>query len=250
MSEVIVVAGKGGVGKTTFAALLTLSLSRCSSGAVLAIDADPNSNLADALGVEKTASIADIVDEVARDPEAVPKNMGKDAFIAYRVHENILEREGFDLLTMGRPEGPGCYCYVNNVLRGILARLTADYGFVVIDNEAGLEHFSRKTTRSCSRLFVVSDESPVGLKSARRIFGLVDELGIAVEKRYLVVNRARGGVETAPLKKDFNVSDVFIIPFDEALLEASMTARPLGELRDSKAARGVAAIGDRICPKH
>lgn len=249
MSEIIVIAGKGGVGKTTFAALLTLALSRCSRGSVLAVDADPNSNLADALGLGDVPSIADIVDTVARDPDVVPKSMGKDAFIEYRIHEEIVERDGYDLLVMGRPEGPGCYCYINNVLRSIMARLIADYSFVVIDNEAGLEHFSRKTTRSCTRLFVVSDETAVGLRSARRILSLVEELGIAAPRKYLVVNRAQKSVDPDALKKDFVVDDIFVVPFDQKLLDASASALPVGEIENSAAARRVADIGEAVCRK-
>ena len=148
MSNVIVIAGKGGTGKTTVAALLTLFLARRKSGSVLAVDADPNSNLADALGLKAVGTIGDIIDEVAKAPESVPGNMGKDAFIEYRIHNDITENNGFDLLVMGRPEGPGCYCYINNVLRNVMGKLISDYAFVVIDNEAGLEHFSRKTTRA------------------------------------------------------------------------------------------------------
>jgi CO dehydrogenase maturation factor len=249
MSEIIVVAGKGGVGKTTFSALLTLALSRRSCGSVLAVDADPNSNLADALGIKDVASIADIVDAVARDPGIVPKSMGKDAYIEYRVHEDIAEQDGFDLLVMGRPEGPGCYCYINNVLRSIMARLTSDYSFVVIDNEAGLEHFSRKTTRSCSRLFVVSDETAVGLRSARRILSLVEELGIVAPKKYLVVNRAQEAADALALKKDFAVDDVFIVPFDQKLMDASAQAASLGGVEDGQASRRIADIGEVLCRK-
>jgi CO dehydrogenase maturation factor len=248
--EIIVIAGKGGVGKTTFAALLTLALSRRSSGSVLAVDADPNSNLADALGLKDISSIADVVDAMAKNPDIVPASMGKDAFIEYRIHEGIAECDGFDVLAMGRPEGPGCYCYINNVLRHTMVRLTSDYSFVVVDNEAGMEHFSRKTMRSCSRLFVVSDETAVGLRSARRILSLVEELGIVAKKKYLVVNRAVATVDSISLKKDFGVEDVFVIPFDGKILEASTKAEPLADIKNSDAIQQIVHVGDVLCRKH
>jgi len=250
MSEIIAVAGKGGTGKTSFAALLVLDLARRRQGAVLAIDADPNSNLADLVGVKDSASIADVVDSVARDPEIVPKNMGKDAYVEYQIHKDIAESDGFDLLTMGRPEGPGCYCYINNVLRSVMERLVSDYSFVVVDNEAGMEHFSRKTTRQCSRLFVVSDATEVGLRSAHRIFGLIQELGIPTQHNYLVVNRVQAHIDAKALKKDFQVEEVFVVPFDEKISEASVKGTPLNGIPETSEARtAILKVGDLICRK-
>jgi CO dehydrogenase maturation factor len=131
MGEVIAIAGKGGVGKTTIAALLTLLLARRKKGSVLAVDADPNSNLSDALGLKPAGTIADVVDDVARNPDIVPKNMGKDAYIEYKIHQDIAENDGFDLLVMGRPEGPGCYCYINNVLRNVMSSLITKPGWSI-----------------------------------------------------------------------------------------------------------------------
>jgi len=249
MSEVIAIAGKGGTGKTTFAALLTRHLAGKTKGGVLAIDADPNSTLGDALAVTDVVSVSDVIEEVARSPESVPPNMGKDAYISYKIHENIHEAGGFDLLVMGKPEGPGCYCYANNVLRNIMGQLTGDYALSVVDNEAGLEHFSRKTTRSCQKLFVVSDETAVGLKSARRIFGLVEGLGIPVKERYLVVNRFQENVSFDKLKVEFGVKDVFGVPHDEALLEAARQGKGVAELGAASGARSaVEKIGDQLWP--
>lgn len=250
MGEVIAIAGKGGVGKTTIAALLTLLLARLKIGSVLAVDADPNSNLADALGLKSPGTMADVVDEVAKNPDVVPKNMGKDAYIEYKIHRDITENEGFDLLAMGRPEGPGCYCYINNVLRSIMAKVVADYKHVIIDNEAGMEHFSRKTTRACQKLVLVSDETRVGLRSAKRIMGLVEELGIAAEKKFLIVNRARGTVDAACLKTDFVGAEVFLVPFDETLIMLSAEGQALRSLpKESGARKAVEKVGEALWPE-
>lgn len=251
MSDVIVIAGKGGTGKTTIAALIALTLSRRKGASVLAVDADPNSNLSDALGLPRVGTIADIIEEVAKKPETVPQHMGKDSFIEYRIHQDICENEGFDLLVMGRPEGPGCYCYINNVLRNVMAKLVADYSFVVIDNEAGLEHFSRKTTRSCQELILVCDESKVGLKTAQRILSLVDELGIMAKKKFLVVNRSRAALDPKKIKNDFSVDDVFVVPFDDEVLKISAQGVSLPHLSKKSALHvAIQDLGDAIWPKN
>jgi len=188
MSCTIALAGKGGTGKTTLAALLVRLLKENKKGSILAVDADPNSNLAEVLGLKSEESIGKILDEIASHPEKIPKGMTKDRFIEYQLQTAICEGEGFDVLTMGRPEGPGCYCYVNNVLRGLMTKLIHDYDYVVIDNEAGLEHLSRRTTRSADALVVVSDATPVGLRAAGRIHDLVQELKIKTGKNLLIVN--------------------------------------------------------------
>lgn len=250
MSEVIVIAGKGGTGKTTISAALTTMLSTVKTGSVLAVDADPNSNLSEALGVESPNSISDIIDEVAKSPDAIPAGMGKDSFIEYRIHQDIVETEGFDLLVMGKPEGPGCYCYINNVLRNIMNKLILDYSYVIIDNEAGMEHFSRKTTRVCQKLIVVSDESKVGLKSAHRIFDLVKILGIEASKKYLIVNKTGDGQDLQFLTGRWGIDGVFYVPYDKELLALSSKGVPLKNFwRDSMALSAVEKIGDVIWPK-
>lgn len=250
MGDVIVVAGKGGTGKTTVCAALTLMLAKRKAGSVLAVDADPNSNLAEALGLVSIGTISGIIDEVAKNPESVPKNMGKDAFIEYKIHSDISENNGFDLLVMGRPEGPGCYCYINNVLRNCLGKLIAHYSFVVIDNEAGMEHFSRKTMRSCDQLLVVSDQSQAGLRSAKRIFSLIDELGITAKRRFLIVNKVEKKEEdNKELLQKFGVNGVFTLPFDEELLRLSVEGgSTLSLTKNSGFFRTIEKIGEELWP--
>lgn len=189
MGKIIAVAGKGGVGKTTIASLLIRYLAKQKCGSVLAVDADPNSNLGEFLGFDSAQDIGRIIDDISKNINQVPVSMSKDEFISYRIETTLGEASGFDLLTMGRPEGPGCYCYVNNVLRQILSKLMSRYDYIVIDNEAGFEHLSRRTVKKIDTLIIVSDNTAVCLKAAKRIFELVKELNIEYKKIFLIINR-------------------------------------------------------------
>ena len=250
MSEVIVIAGKGGTGKTTLSALIVLMLARRGLKSVLAIDADPNSNLSEALGVKKVMTIADVVDKVASNPDIVPVGMGKESFIEFQINSEISENDGFDLLVMGRPEGPGCYCYINNVLRNCMAKFTKSYDYMVIDNEAGMEHFSRKTTRICDKLIVISDETAVGIKSAQRIFDLIQELGIVASKKFLIINRKTRRCLSL-LKSGFSVDKVFCVSFDKNVALLSSRGESLkGLKKESKMWLDVKALGDEIWLKN
>ncbi|MBN1913515.1 MAG: AAA family ATPase [Candidatus Omnitrophica bacterium] len=221
MSYVIAIAGKGGTGKSTITAMLIRLLKETRAGSILAVDADPNSNLAELLGVKTRETVGEILDRVASSLDKVPSGMSKDRYIEFEVGTSLVEGDGFDLLTMGRPEGPGCYCYVNNVLRNITEKLIAGYDYVLIDNEAGLEHLSRRTTRKADALLVVSDTSAAGLRAAKRINSLVKELKIDVKKRFLLVNR----VVHAPddlLLKDTELGHLGNIIQDESILQISL----------------------------
>lgn len=230
MSFIIAVAGKGGTGKTTLSSLLIRILAQRNQGAVLGIDADPNSNLAEALGLKVKDDIGSIVDSVAKNPAGIPPGMTKDMFIDFRIQTTILEEDGFDLITMGRPEGPGCYCYVNNLLRGLIRRLADDYSYIVIDNEAGFEHLSRRTMRRADRLLLVSDGTEAGLRAAKRIIGLVKELEIDIKNTSLVLNRAPTRIA------ELNVETIGIIPEDEGLLDLSRQGKPITYLDESSGA--------------
>ena len=243
MGYVIALAGKGGTGKTTVAALLTMAISARQHGGVLAVDADPNSTLGEALGLGVEATMGGILDEIAADPHKVPAGMSKDRFIGYRVQTAVAEGRGFDLLTMGKPEGPGCYCYVNNVLRFVMEKLIHDYACVVIDNEAGLEHLSRRTTRRADALLVVANPTVVSLRSAGRIADLADDLRIDVQKRMLIINRDDGSF-TPQMLDGLDIDLAGVIPQDEKIEAASRRGASLTGLPAGSVA--VSALGKLI----
>jgi len=194
MGRVIAIAGKGGTGKTTIAALIVRHLQARGQRPILAIDADPNDNLAEALGLPKRGSVAGFTDQFFKDKADVPAGLPKETYLEMCLNSVITESKDFDLLVMGHPEGPGCYCYVNNILRAHLEKLVSNYAYIVVDNEAGMEHISRRTTRRMDRLVIVADYSVKALKAASRISELARELELSVDEAGLVVNRFSEGL--------------------------------------------------------
>ena len=192
MSWTVAITGKGGVGKTTVAALMVARLIAHGRRPVLAVDADPNSCLDQALGVRVQKSIGSVREETR---ELVGKGaltgISKQEILALRIAESLVEAQDFDLLSMGRPEGPGCYCYANNVLRDAIHEIAAQYPYVVIDNEAGLENLSRRIVASVDLLVIVGDPSARGLATMRRVYDLAREMGTTFARLALVVNRLR-----------------------------------------------------------
>jgi CO dehydrogenase maturation factor len=246
MGYVIAMAGKGGTGKTTLAALIVRIIKEKKLGSILAVDADPNSNLAEALGVESKATIGQILDDISAHPDKVSAGMSKDRFIEYQVQTAISEGDGFDVLTMGRPEGPGCYCYVNNVLRNVMARLIKDYTYIIIDNEAGLEHLSRRTTRAADALVVVSDATAAGLKAAGRIIALARELEIKTKKELLVINCYNKDISPEKIK-NFKLDYLGFIPLDKAIKKIELNGNSLMKLKeDTLSLSTLRGIGEKI----
>ncbi|MCG0277283.1 MAG: AAA family ATPase [Thermanaeromonas sp.] len=238
MAKHIAVAGKGGTGKTTFAALLIRYLLEQGKESVLAVDADPNANLNEALGIPVSNFVADILEE-AKDSKSIPPGMTKDMFIEYRLAQAIVETEKVDLLVMGRPQGPGCYCYPNDILRKHLETLSRNYQYVVIDSEAGLEHISRRIIQGVEYLFVLSDATVRGIRSAGRIRQLVKELKLPIPNLWLVVTRVQGSLNG--LKPEIERSGLPLagtISFDPLVIEYDAAGKPLFELpSDSLAVR-------------
>jgi len=197
MAFTIALAGKGGTGKTTIAALAVRALHESGARSILAVDADPNACLHEALGTEVERSVGEITEEMLENAGSNPSGMTKDAWLEYNIQLFVVEERQFDLLSMGRPEGSGCYCYANNLVRGCIDDLQRGYEYVVMDNEAGLEHLSRRTTRDVGVLLMIADASVRGIRTAATLNQLADELKIAVGARYLIVNRAEDPLDPA-----------------------------------------------------
>lgn len=249
MSCTIAISGKGGTGKTTLAALvIRWLLKNRKADSILAVDADPNANLDQALGVKGEDSIVAIADEVAKNPGQIPAGMTKDRFLEYRIQDSLVEADGFDLLTMGRPEGPGCYCFVNNLLRTLIDKLTKAYAYLVVDNEAGMEHLSRRTTRTMDLLLIVSDYSVVGLRSAKRILDLTKELNLGVKEARLVINRATAEANSLKAEIDkLGIPLAGVIPQDQEISRLSLDGADLGSLPEkSKIVKAVNTICEGI----
>jgi CO dehydrogenase maturation factor len=222
-------AGKGGTGKTTLAGLLVRFLSEHNLTPILAVDADTNANFNEVLGLEVEETLGQAREMLKREVSA---GMTKDIFIEMKVEQAFIETNFFDLIVMGRPEGPGCYCAANNLLSNCLDRLMGNYPYLVIDNEAGMEHFSRLTTKNIDLLFVVSDPSRRGMLSARRICDLIDELGISVGRKFLMINRYREGLARLISQqiKGLGPESVATLPEDKLIYQYDLEGLPTIEL--------------------
>ncbi len=251
MSKVIAFAGKGGVGKTTVAALVIRHLSKNGKMPVLAVDADPNSNLGETLGIDVTTTIGDIRENFMRDPQGVPSGMDKANYLELLVEQALIEKPAFDLLVMGRQEGQGCYCMVNNILNNFTERLMKNYRYMVVDNEAGMEHLSRRTSGQVDTLYLVTDYSLRGLRALRRINEMLLSLKLKVEDSGIIVTRAPETLNEAFLAEveEIGLPIVGIIPDDHSLLDFDMEKRSLMELpEDSPAVAAVERIMAETCP--
>ena len=242
MTKTIAVAGKGGTGKTTISALIIDYLARSKKGSILAIDADPSTNLNLALGVPLLDTVGDVREETATavGGGAALGGMSKWDYLDFRINESIVEERAFDLLAMGRPEGPGCYCAANNILRTSVDRLSDAYDYVVIDNEAGLEHLSRRTTRDVDLLLLVSDPTLRGIIAAGRVAELVDELKTDVGETYLIVNRVNGETLPEPLNKaieEHKLRLAGVIPTDPNVNELDAMGQAIVQLPEDAPSR-------------
>ncbi len=235
MSFLIALAGKGGTGKTSIAGLTVRYLMERRRGPVLAVDADSNACLNEALGVEVHATVGQLREsslETIRSGSDRPGGMSMEELFEYQINQALIEAKGFDLLVMGRPEGPGCYCAANNIIRKYTDILSERYPYVVIDNEAGMEHLSRRTTHRVDLLLIVSDPTLKGIQTAGRIKDLVDELKLDIERSVLIVNRVPEGGDDALLRlaSDAGLQCAGLVPQDDNIYEYDLQGRPLIEL--------------------
>ena len=236
MAYTVAFSGKGGVGKTTLCGLFIRYLMENNKYPILAVDADSNYNLNEVLGVDVEFTLGDVREDMKRGN--VPVGMTKDRFIDTKLEESIIETDKFDLIVMGRPEGQGCYCAANSLLTAFLSKLVGNYDYIVIDNEAGMEHISRLTTKDVDILLIVSDTSKRGLQAAQRINELAQSLNVLIGRPYLILNNVEGEL-SEPVKKyiqDMGVELLGCVSRDDNILEYDMLGKPTFDLPEDSAA--------------
>lgn len=235
MSVKIAVSGKGGTGKTTLAGLIIRYLRKAGKTPILAVDADANANLNEVLGLRYEHTIGGVREKLRTE---VPEGMTKDVWFELKAQQALVESQDIDLLVMGRPEGPGCYCVANALARHCIEVLSKNYKYIVIDNEAGMEHFSRLTTHELDLLFIVSDPSIRGLQAARRILDLIKELHLAIARTVLVISRlqdaAVAGLVEEAARLGLEISA--FVPYDEAIFQADLEGTPTSALPETSPA--------------
>ncbi len=241
MTMTIAMAGKGGTGKTTMAGLLIKFLLQKGVEPILAVDADPNANLNEVLGLKVETTLGEAREGIK---DGVPTGMTRDVYMEYKVQESLVEDQGYDLVVMGRPEGPGCYCHANTLLSHCMEQLCDNYRVIVMDNEAGMEHISRLVARRADILLIVSDPTQRGVQAAKRISDLTKELDLNIRKSYLIINRVNGPL-LAPVKEAVAAAGLNLaghVPEDELISQYDIEGRPTIELPDD--AKSVQALNE------
>jgi CO dehydrogenase maturation factor len=239
---IIVISGKGGTGKTTISSLLIRSLIELGEKPVLAVDADPNANLHEALGVTIHETLGSMREEAFS--KKIPPGMNRHDYVRFRFRQALVEAEGFDLVAMGRPEGRGCYCFAHDLLSECMTELEREYRFIVIDSEAGMEHVSRGTIGKPDMLLIVSDPGARGLRTISRIREIATQLGLQPAKIQIVFNRYKTG--TAPVDLG-NERPIAILPDDPAVEAADLAAAPVSKIpQDSPARVVVRELAEKI----
>ncbi|WP_042276939.1 ATP-binding protein [[Clostridium] dakarense] len=249
----IAVAGKGGTGKTSLTGLLINNLTKNNKGTVLVVDADANANINEVLGIEVESTIGEIREEVSqreKQGNAFPGGMTKAQYLQYRLNTCLAEGDGYDLMVMGRSEGEGCYCYVNGILREQTDKLSDAYEYLVIDNEAGMEHLSRKTTKHIDKLLLVSDCSRRSIQAVARIRDLARELKLSVGEILLIVNKVPNGVLNKGVCEEIEkhkLDLIGVVPLDNLIYEYDSSGIPLVQLpEDSEAKTAVRDIMSKL----
>jgi len=249
MSKKIAIAGKGGVGKTTTSGLIIRALIDAGKGTVLALDADPNSNLNEVLGVEVYSTIGQIREDLKKDAPKMAGGIFKDKMVEMNVHQALAEGRSFDLLVMGRGEGPGCYCAANNLFKTYIDRLQGNYDHVVMDNEAGMEHLSRRTTNDVDYLFIISDPSPRGILTAARIRDLAKEIDITAGQVGLIVGRVNGKLDSRleDSIKEKDLDFLGVINTDDSIYDMDLEGESVFDLpADCPSLERIKKILDRV----
>lgn len=238
MSYNIAVAGKGGTGKTSITSLVIRYLLKNGSGAILAVDADPNANLGDSLGLKVERTVGSVIASFQGEKINIPAGMTKEAYLEYNLNQALTESRGLDLLSMGRGEGPECYCYPNLLMRKFIDTLADNYAYTVMDNEAGMEHLSRRTTQNIDDLLIISDHSVKGVRAVARIRELADELKLVVKRQWVLINAAPAELAPGVTEEmaSLGVEPAVIIPFDEEVYQCDLQLKPLLDLPDTSVA--------------
>ena len=235
MPHTIAVAGKGGVGKTTTCGMLIDYLCKTGKGPLLVVDADANSNLNEVLGVDVETSIGAIREEMAQAEQkgTVPAGMTKADYAEFKFNSALIEEDDYDMLVMGRTQGKGCYCYVNGVLKTQIDKYAKNYNYVVIDNEAGLEHVARGTLPKVDTMLLISDSSRRGIQAVARVAEMVEELELKPGRMGLIVNRAPGGVLDAGILEEIQkhgLELLGVLPQDEEIYRCDCAGIPSAKL--------------------
>jgi CO dehydrogenase maturation factor len=245
----IAVAGKGGTGKTSVTSLVIRYLLKKGPGPILAVDADPNANLGESLGLEVRQTIGSIIASFNEEKINIPPGLTKEAYLELKMSDALTESRGIDLVTMGRGEGPDCYCYPNVLLRKFTDTLAKNYAYVVMDNEAGMEHLSRRTTQNIDELLLVSDHSVKGVRAIARVKELVDELKLVVKRQSVIINMVADGIDPAVSAElaRLELEPSAVLPLDENVRRHDLDMTPLTQLPDETAAvRAVSELLEKL----
>jgi CO dehydrogenase maturation factor len=254
MTYCIALAGKGGTGKTTVSGLFLDYLAKAGKGPILAVDADANSNLNEVLGVERETTLGDIREEIAKsdmaDKSPIPLSMSKQEYADFRFNSALIEEDNYDMLIMGRTQGKGCYCFVNDILREQIRKHYEKYRYMVVDNEAGLEHISRGILPPVDLILLVSDCSRRGIQAAGRLAEMIGQLDMPVKKTGLIVNRAPGGKLEKGIQEEIEIqklSLIGILPQDDLVYQYDAEGKPLVSLpADSPVKKALAGIIEKL----
>jgi len=249
LSFSIAVAGKGGSGKTSVACLVIRYLVNKGLTPVLAVDADGNANLGESLGLEVGDTIGSIIADFNEDKISIPSGLTKGAYLELKLNEAVVESKGMDLISMGRGEGTGCYCYPNSMLKKFIDELKSNYKYMVMDNEAGMEHLSRRTTENVDRLFIISNHSVKGVRTVGRILELIKELKLDIGKLGIIMTQVPGELD-GRIQQELEMLGIepsAIIPYDEEVYNYDLEKKSLLELPDSSpAVAAIAGLMDTI----